>query len=118
MSAHVSREEWERLAEQDQARRADAKDYDFGSSILTGVSALLMIMVVVVGPMWTLIEVVGGPDEHSSSFDSYWWASTVLILLAAAPLGLAIRRERSRARWWLAGMLAVSLVIQLATYPW
>ena len=118
MSVHVSREEWEELAEQDLARRAATTEGDFRGSILTAVAGLLVIMMLVVGPMWTLIAVVGGPQEHSSAFDGYWWVTTVLILVAAVPLAFAIRRERSRSRWWLVGLLAVSLAIQLATYPW
>jgi hypothetical protein len=118
MGVHVSREEWDRIAEEDLARRAGFRERDLRGSVLTAVAGLLMITMLVVGPMWTLIAVVGGPDEHSKSFDGYWWLTTVLIAAAAVPLAAAIRRERSGGRWGLTGLLVASLAIQLATYPW
>jgi hypothetical protein len=114
----VSAEQWLQIAQEDGARRAARREGDFPASVLTAVSGLLILAMLAVGPMWTVIAVVGGDGEHGPLFDRLWLLPLGLTFVAALPLALAIRRERSRGRWGIAGFLAVSLGIQLATCPW
>ncbi|MGZ4354692.1 MAG: hypothetical protein ACXVZ4_14250 [Gaiellaceae bacterium] len=114
----VSAEQWQQIAEQDNARRATHTDGDFPSSVLTALAGILTLAMLAVGPMWTIIAVVGGEGEHGPAFDRLWLLPLAFTFAAAVPLGWAIHRERSRARWTLVGFLVASLAIQLATCPW
>jgi hypothetical protein len=114
----VSAEEWKRIGREDEERRAGEVEHDFAASVLTTVSALITLAMLTVGPMWTLIAVVGGANERGPAFESLWFVPLVLTLVAAVPLALAMRREQSRARLALAGLLVGSLAILLATSPW
>lgn len=118
VSGLVTAEQWQQIAQEDSVRRANRKDGDFPASVLTAVAGFLMLAMLAVGPVWTIIAVLGGPDEHGPMFDRLWLLPLGLTFLAAVPLALALRRERSRARWMLVGFLVVSLGIQLATCPW
>jgi hypothetical protein len=118
VSGVVTADEWRQIAEEDTARRASRKDGDFPASVLTAVSGFLMLAMLAVGPMWTVIAVIGGPDEHGPTFERLWLLPLFLTLLAAVPLGLALRREQTRGRWLLVAFLVGSLAIQLATCPW
>jgi len=114
----VTAEEWDRIGREDVARRAGEREDDLAGSLLTGLSGLLILAMLTVGPMWTLIAVVGGSKEHGSTFDRLWLVPLGFTLAAAVPLAWALHRERSAGRWVLAAFLAGSLGIQLATFPW
>ena len=117
-SGVVTAEEWDQLGREDVARRGSQHDGDLAGSLLTGLSGLLILAMLVVGPMWTLIAVAGTSNEHSATFDRLWLFPVSLTLAAAVPLALALRRESNAGRWVLAAFLAVSLGIELATFPW
>lgn len=114
----VSADEWRRIGEEDERRRAAHYEGDFAGSVLTAVSGLIILAMLAVGPVWTLIQVVGRGDEHSAAFETMWLIPFALTFAAALPLALALRREPSRGRWILVGFLGLSLAIQLATCPW
>ena len=118
VSGVVTAEQWQQIAEEDTTRRANRKDGDFPASVLTAVSGFLMLAMLAIGPMWTIIAVIGGPDEHGPTFERLWLLPLALTLLAAVPLAFALRREQTRGRWLLVAFLVGSLGIQLATCPW
>jgi hypothetical protein len=114
----VSAEQWLEIGRKDDERRSGLVEHDIGSSLLTSLAALLTLAMLTIGPMWTLIAVVGSGNEHGPAFEKLWIVPVLLTLAAAVPLALAIRRETSRARLALGGLLVVSLAIQLAVCPW
>ncbi len=118
VSGIVSTEQWQQLAQQDDARRASRKDGDFPASVLTAVAGLLVLAMLAVGPMWTIIAVIGGEGEHGPMFDRLWLLPLAFTFAAFVPLALALRRESTRGRWAIVGFLVASLGIQLATCPW
>ena len=111
----VSQDEWQRIGREDIDRRARRREIDVGGSLLTALAGLLILAMLVVGPMWTLIDYQGA---HGPEFERLWLLPFGLTLAAGVPLGLALARERSTGRFALVAFLVASLAVQLATCPW
>lgn len=114
----VSAEQWKQVGEDDLARRSGLKEEDVRGSLLVALSGVLVLAMLVTGPMWTAIRFWSSKDGHGPQFEQLWLLPFSLTLAAIVPLAFALRRERSLGRFALAAFLAISLAIELATFPW
>ncbi len=115
----VNVEDWRRIgAEDEEQRAARGRRDDALASVLTAVSGFIVLVMLAIGPVWTVIVLFTDANERSSIFDEFWVVPFVVTLLAAPPLAWALHREPTRGRWMLVAFLGVSLAIQLVTCPW
>ena len=112
----VSAADFERIAAEDDYRRAHARERDFAASVLTAVSMLLTLLMLVIGPLWLTIDLFAD-GAYSSSFEQLWVVPVALTLIALVPLALSFRRERTPGQQALALLLVGTLVLLLVRCP-
>jgi cytochrome c biogenesis factor len=113
----VSGEDFDRLAREDKKWRADENEASRGTTLLTMTAAILFLAMLSVGPLWVLLRLT--PDiSRGDTFDRYWLVPFALTLLAAVPLGLALRRNRTRGSLAFGAAIAASAVVLLVLCPW
>ena len=114
----VSGEDFDRLAREDKQWRSDENEAARGgTTLLTMAAAILYLAMLTVGPLWVLLRLT--PHiSRGGAFDRYWLVPFALTVLAAVPLGLALRRSRTRGSLAFGAAVAASAVVLLVLCPW